>query len=94
MDMYHDRELLPLQFSRLDITDSSCFQVSLYTFVPPLGSSMMAPGLPDVALKYNITSETIIALTLVIFLLSFALAVRRVASLLFDVTHYRSKLRT
>lgn len=48
--------------------------VSLYTFVPPLASSMMAPGLPEVAEKYNVQSPTIIALTLVMFLLSFALA--------------------
>jgi len=48
-------------------------QVSLYTFVAPLGSSMMAPGLPDIALKYHITNPTILALTLSIFLLSFAI---------------------
>lgn len=48
-------------------------QVSLYTFVAPLGSSMMAPGLPEVALKYHITNPTILALTLSIFLLSFAI---------------------
>lgn len=47
--------------------------VSLYTFVAPLGSSMMAPGLPEVALKYHITNPTILALTLSIFLLSFAI---------------------
>ena len=34
---------------------------------------MMAPGLPDIALKYDITNTTIIALTLSIFLLSFAI---------------------
>ena len=34
---------------------------------------MMAPGLPDIALKYAITNSTILALTLSIFLLSFAL---------------------
>ncbi|KAG6831201.1 hypothetical protein H0H87_005917 [Tephrocybe sp. NHM501043] len=47
--------------------------VSLYTFVSPLASSMMAPGLEDVAQKYHITSTTIGALTLSIYLLSFAL---------------------
>ncbi|KAF8068729.1 major facilitator superfamily domain-containing protein [Lyophyllum atratum] len=47
--------------------------VSLYTFVSPLASSMMAPGLEEVALRYGITSTTIIALTLSIYLLSFAL---------------------
>ena len=34
---------------------------------------MMAPGLPDLASKYGITSPTILALTLSIFLLSFAI---------------------
>lgn len=43
--------------------------------IPPLASSMMAPGLPDVAQKYGITDPTIVALTLVVFLISFALAV-------------------
>ncbi|KAF8887590.1 multidrug resistance protein 4 [Infundibulicybe gibba] len=47
--------------------------VSMYTFVPPLASSMMAPGLPEIARQYNITSLTVTALTLSIFLLTFAL---------------------
>ncbi|KAF5381298.1 hypothetical protein D9615_008391 [Tricholomella constricta] len=47
--------------------------VSLYTFVSPLASSMMAPGLEDVAIKYDITNSTIVALTLSIYLLSFAI---------------------
>ncbi|EIN10549.1 multidrug resistance protein 4 [Punctularia strigosozonata HHB-11173 SS5] len=47
--------------------------VSYYTFVSPLASSMMAPGLPAIASHYNITSSTIIAMTLSIFLLSFAI---------------------
>ncbi|KAF8225144.1 MFS general substrate transporter [Tricholoma matsutake] len=47
--------------------------VSLYTFVPPLASSMMAPGLPEIATKYGITSQTTVAMTLSIFLLSFAI---------------------
>ncbi|KAG1850213.1 major facilitator superfamily domain-containing protein [Suillus subalutaceus] len=47
--------------------------VALYTFVSPLASSIMAPGLPDVATKFNITNPTIAALTLSIFLLSFAI---------------------
>ncbi|KAJ7786884.1 major facilitator superfamily domain-containing protein [Mycena olivaceomarginata] len=50
------------------------WQVALYTFVSPLGSSIMAPGLPQIAIKYGITNETIIAMTLSIFLLSFAIA--------------------
>jgi len=36
---------------------------------------MMAPGLPEVAAKYGITSQTVLALTLSVFLLSFALGV-------------------
>jgi hypothetical protein len=36
---------------------------------------MMAPGLPEVATKYGITNQTTLALTLSIFLLSFALGV-------------------
>lgn len=47
--------------------------VALYTFIPPLASSMMAPGLPAVAVKYGITNSSILSLTLSIFLLSFAL---------------------
>ncbi|KAG2038280.1 multidrug resistance protein 4 [Suillus americanus] len=47
--------------------------VALYTFVSPLASSIMAPGLPVVATKFNITNPTILALTLSIFLLSFAI---------------------
>ncbi|KAF8903320.1 major facilitator superfamily domain-containing protein [Gymnopilus junonius] len=47
--------------------------VSAYTFVSPLTSSMMAPGIPDLAIKYGITSPTVAALTLSIFLVSFAL---------------------
>ncbi|KAG1820299.1 multidrug resistance protein 4 [Suillus subaureus] len=47
--------------------------VALYTFVTPLASSIMAPGLPDVAVKFGITSPTVIALTLSIFLLSYAI---------------------
>ncbi|KJA13017.1 hypothetical protein HYPSUDRAFT_152044, partial [Hypholoma sublateritium FD-334 SS-4] len=50
--------------------------VSAYTFVSPLASSMMAPGIPQVAVKYGITNPTVIALTLSIFLLSFAIGVR------------------
>ncbi|ESK90159.1 mfs multidrug [Moniliophthora roreri MCA 2997] len=52
---------------------TAVFVVSLYTLIPPLGSSMMAPGLPDIANKYAITSQTTLALTLSVFLLSFAI---------------------
>lgn len=38
----------------------------------------MAPGLPDVALTYHITSPTVVALTLSAFLISFALGVRSI----------------
>ncbi|KAJ7246604.1 major facilitator superfamily domain-containing protein [Mycena haematopus] len=53
---------------------TSCAVVSFYTFISPLASSIMAPGLPDVATKYHITNETIVALTLSIFLISFGIA--------------------
>ena len=36
----------------------------------------MAPGLPEIAIRYGITNSTVIALTLSIFLLSFGLGVR------------------
>ena len=32
----------------------------------------MSPALPDIAVKYNISSATVVAMTLSIFLLSFA----------------------
>ncbi|KAJ6470128.1 multidrug resistance protein 4 [Mycena vitilis] len=47
--------------------------VSLYSFLPPLSSSMMAPGLPGIAEKYHVESETIVSMTLSIFLLTFAI---------------------
>ncbi|KIJ55217.1 hypothetical protein M422DRAFT_57770 [Sphaerobolus stellatus SS14] len=46
--------------------------VALYAFVTPLGSSMMAPGLPDIAVHYHIGNPTVLALTLSIYLLAFA----------------------
>lgn len=48
-------------------------QVSLYTFVTPLGSSMMAPALPAIATHFNITSDLEEALTLSVFLITFAI---------------------
>jgi len=48
--------------------------VSFYTFVTPLGSSMMASALPDIAEHFGIESETIIAMTLSIFLVTFAIS--------------------
>ena len=48
-------------------------QVSSYTFVTPLASSMVAPALPALAAHYDITSETIVAMTLSIFLVTFAI---------------------
>jgi MFS family permease len=56
----------------ISLTLSGC-QVSLYTLIPPLASSMMAPGLPNVAEKLHITSDTLLAMTLSIFLLTFAI---------------------
>ncbi|KAH6918029.1 major facilitator superfamily domain-containing protein [Coprinopsis sp. MPI-PUGE-AT-0042] len=47
--------------------------VAMYSFITPLSSSMMAPGLPQVAEKYDITNPTILALTLSIFLISYAM---------------------
>ncbi|KAF8491422.1 MFS general substrate transporter [Gautieria morchelliformis] len=47
--------------------------VSLYTFVAPLASSMMAPGLPEIATRYSITNPSLVALTLSIYLLAFAI---------------------
>ncbi|KAG1860072.1 major facilitator superfamily domain-containing protein [Suillus subluteus] len=47
--------------------------VVFYTFVTPLASSIMTPGLPGLAIKFGITDPTVTALTLSIFLLSFAI---------------------
>ncbi|KAL4251166.1 MFS transporter superfamily protein [Abortiporus biennis] len=47
--------------------------VSLYTLVPPLASSMMAPALPEIGQHYHLTSPTVISLTLSIFLITFAI---------------------
>ncbi|TFK55812.1 multidrug resistance protein 4 [Heliocybe sulcata] len=49
------------------------FLVSFYTFVTPLASSVMAPALPEIAVHYGITNQTLVAMTLSIFLLSFAI---------------------
>ncbi|KAJ2919803.1 hypothetical protein MD484_g551, partial [Candolleomyces efflorescens] len=48
-------------------------KVGLYNFMAPLPSAMMAPALPDVAHHYQILNETVLALTLSIFLISYAL---------------------
>ncbi|KAF4602212.1 hypothetical protein EYR40_005416 [Pleurotus pulmonarius] len=48
--------------------------VSLYTFVSPLASSMMAPGLLQVAEQYHVTNPTTLAMTLSIFLLALYMA--------------------
>ncbi|KAF9447358.1 MFS general substrate transporter [Macrolepiota fuliginosa MF-IS2] len=47
--------------------------VSLYTFLTPFASTLMAPGLPALAQKYHITNSTVSAMTLCIFLLANAL---------------------
>ncbi|KAJ8081638.1 hypothetical protein PM082_007484 [Marasmius tenuissimus] len=52
---------------------TTVFVIALYTLIPPLGSSMMAPGLPNIADIYGIHSKTITSLTLSVFLLSFAI---------------------
>ena len=39
---------------------------------------MMAPGLPEVATLYGITNPTILAMTLSVFLVSFAIGVRAI----------------
>lgn len=56
-------------------------QVSFYTLMPPLASSMMAPGLPEIADKYGIKDASITALTLSVFLISFAIGVSAVHGL-------------
>ncbi|KAJ7875796.1 major facilitator superfamily domain-containing protein, partial [Mycena leptocephala] len=48
--------------------------VSAYNFIAPLASSMMAPALPDIALHYDITSQTLIAMTLSVYILAFAVS--------------------
>ncbi|KAL1704529.1 major facilitator superfamily domain-containing protein [Schizophyllum commune] len=50
-------------------------------FIPPLTSSMMAPGMQEIALKYGITNSTVLALTLSIFLLALATGVLHIANL-------------
>ncbi|KAF6753899.1 major facilitator superfamily domain-containing protein [Ephemerocybe angulata] len=52
---------------------TSVLVIGLYCFMAPLPSSMMAPALPQVAEQYGITDQTVLALTLSIFLISFAL---------------------
>ncbi|EHK23760.1 uncharacterized protein TRIVIDRAFT_36727 [Trichoderma virens Gv29-8] len=47
--------------------------VSFQAFISPLASSIMAPGLPELAEKYNIKSDTVLALTLTIYILAWAL---------------------
>ncbi|KAG2360101.1 major facilitator superfamily domain-containing protein [Suillus spraguei] len=48
--------------------------LALYTFVTPLASSIMAPSLPDLAIKYDKTNPTVTGSTLSMFLLSFAIS--------------------
>ncbi|KAJ7228182.1 major facilitator superfamily domain-containing protein [Mycena pura] len=55
--------------------------VSFYTFVPPLSSIIMAPGLQEIAIMYSIASETVVAMTLSIFLIGLALGVCSVSVL-------------
>jgi hypothetical protein len=60
------------EFNSLGLMSLSC-QVSLYTLVTPLASAIMAPGLPDLAIQFGITDSTVLALTLSIFVLSYAI---------------------
>jgi MFS family permease len=46
----------------------------MYTVVAALVSSMMAPALPYIAERLHITNQTEVALTLSIFMLSYALS--------------------
>ncbi|KAF8512087.1 MFS general substrate transporter [Hysterangium stoloniferum] len=55
--------------------------VSLYTFIAPLASSMMAPGLAAIGDHYNIRNPSLIALSLSIYLLAFALGPLLIAPL-------------
>ncbi|KAK4072685.1 uncharacterized protein Triagg1_5730 [Trichoderma aggressivum f. europaeum] len=47
--------------------------ISFQAFISPLASSIMTPGLPELVEKYNIKSDTVLALTLTIYLLAWAL---------------------
>ncbi|KAJ7634899.1 multidrug resistance protein 4 [Roridomyces roridus] len=47
--------------------------VSLYVFVSPLSSSIMAPGLAEIQAKYGIENQTILSMTLSIFLFSYGI---------------------
>jgi hypothetical protein len=60
------------EFNPPELMLVSC-QVSLYTLVTPLASAIMAPGLPDLAIKFGVTDPTVLALTLSIFVLSYAI---------------------
>jgi MFS family permease len=46
----------------------------MYTVVSAIVSSMMAPALPHIAERFNIVNPTEVALTLSIFMLSYALS--------------------
>ncbi|EIM81804.1 MFS general substrate transporter [Stereum hirsutum FP-91666 SS1] len=48
--------------------------ISLYMFVTVLESSVMAPALPDISRHFSINDQTVVVLTLSIYLLSFAIA--------------------
>ncbi|KAJ7284448.1 major facilitator superfamily domain-containing protein [Mycena rebaudengoi] len=46
-----------------------------------VNGSMMAPGLPQIAVKYGITNPTVVALILSIFLVTFAFAVYHISNI-------------
>lgn len=73
MDDCDDSEPPLIHVSASTSLSESMQQGSWYTFVPALASSMMAPGLREVAANYSITNSSVLSLTLSIFLLSFAI---------------------
>lgn len=46
--------------------------VSLFTFISPVSSSMVAPALPSLAADFNVTNEVVSQLMLSIFILAYA----------------------
>ena len=69
MDYDHYRRYPPVS---LRIAALTIIQVALYTFVSPLASAIMSPALPSIAEQLKTVNDTITAMTLSIFLLSFA----------------------
>ena len=74
-DSHRNCKYLASRFCCFFTLNVSFPEVSFHTFVSPLASSMMAPGLPDIALRYGIASPTIVGLVLSVFLLDFGLGI-------------------